>query len=137
MLFRSIVAAVAASGHPLSARSTARLREITAHPVVCMPAGTGIRAVLEQACAPRALRSNVTLEASAPRAVLDLASRRLGVAVLSASMLAGRDDLATIRIRDVQTTANLALVWRPSPGPAVRELLDYLHTAFGLAHAGT
>jgi len=26
-------------------------------------------------------------------------------------MLRGRDDLATIRIRDVETTANLALVW--------------------------
>jgi DNA-binding transcriptional LysR family regulator len=132
ILSEPIVAAVAASGHPLSARSTARLREITAHPVVCMPAGTGIRAVLEQACAAQALRSNVTLEASAPRAVLDLASRRLGVAVLSASMLAGRHDLATIQIRDVKTTANLVLVWRPGPGPAVRELLDYLHTAFGL-----
>ena len=97
-----------------------------------MPAGTGIRAVLERACAAQALRSNVTLEASAPGAVLDLASRRLGVAVLSASMLAGRDDLTTIQIRDVESTANLALVWKPRPGPAVRELLDCLHTAFGL-----
>jgi DNA-binding transcriptional LysR family regulator len=135
ILSEPIVAAVAASGHPLSARSTARLREIIAHPVVCMPAGTGIRAVLEQACADRGLGSNVTLEATAPRAVLDLASRRLGVAVLSASMLAGRDDLATIQIRDVETTANLVLVWRPGPGPAVHELLDQLHTAFGLPNA--
>jgi DNA-binding transcriptional LysR family regulator len=135
ILSEPILAAVAASGYPLSARSTAGLREITAHPVICMPAGTGVRAVLEQACVARALRSNVTLEASAPRAVLDLASRRLGVAVLSASMLAGRDDLTTIQIRDVKTTANLALVWRPGPGPAVRKLLDYLHTAFGLPHA--
>ena len=78
----------------------------------------------------------MTLEASAPTAVLDLASRRLGVAVLSASMLAGRDDLTTIQIRDVMTAANLAVVWRPGPGPAVRELLDYLHTAFGLAGLG-
>ena len=85
-----------------------------------------------RACAAQSLRSNVTLEASAPGAVLDLASRRLGVAVLSASMLAGRHDLATRQIRDVTTTANLALVWRPGPGPAVRELLDYLHRAFGL-----
>jgi DNA-binding transcriptional LysR family regulator len=137
ILSEPIVAAVAASGHPLSPRSTARLSEITAHPVICMPAGTGIRAVLEQACAARALRSNVTLEASAPRAVLDLASRHLGVAVLSASMLAGRDDLTTIRIRDVEATANLALLWRPGPGPAVRELLARLHAAFGLARAGT
>jgi DNA-binding transcriptional LysR family regulator len=133
ILSEPIVAAVAASGHPLSARSTARLREITAHPVICMPAGAGIRTVLERACAAQALRSNVTLEASAPGAVLDLASRRLGVAVLSASMLAGRDDLATIQIRDVETTASLALVWKPAPGPAVRELLDYLNRAFGLA----
>jgi DNA-binding transcriptional LysR family regulator len=75
-------------------------------------------------------------EATAPTAVLDLAGRRLGVAVLSASMLTGRDDLTTIQIRDVKRTANLALVWRPGPGPAARELLDYLHTAFGLAPAG-
>jgi DNA-binding transcriptional LysR family regulator len=137
ILSEPIVAAVAASGHPLSARSSARLSEITAHPVICMPAGTGIRAVLEQACVDGGLRSNVTLEATAPTAVLDLAGRRLGVAVLSASMLTGRDDLTTIQIRDVKRTANLALVWRPGPGPAARELLDYLHTAFGLAPAGT
>lgn len=73
---------------------------------------------------------------AAGAAVLELAGRRLGVAVLSASMLTGRDDLTTIQIRDVKRTANLALVWRPGPGPAARELLDYLHTAFGLAPAG-
>ena len=127
-----IVAAVRASGHPLSTRATARLSEITAHPVICMPTGTGIRAVLEQACATQALDSNVTLEASAPGAVLDLARRRLGVAVLSASMLAGHYDLATIRIPEVETTANLALVWRPGPGPAIRALLNRLHSAFDL-----
>jgi DNA-binding transcriptional LysR family regulator len=127
-----IVGVVTASGHPLSARSTARLSEITAYPVICMPIGTGIRAVLEQACAARTLHSNVTLEASAPGAVLDLTRRRLGVAVLSASMLAGHEDLATIRIQDVEIDAKLALIWRPDPGPAVRALLGRLQSAFGL-----
>jgi DNA-binding transcriptional LysR family regulator len=128
-----IVAAVAASGHPLSTRSRARLQEITAYPIICMPSGTGIRAVLELACAAQGLPVNVALEASAPDAVLDLARRGVGVAVLSASMLAGRDDLATIAIQDVQTNANLSLVWTPGPGPALRKLLDLVHAAFGLA----
>jgi DNA-binding transcriptional LysR family regulator len=128
-----LVAAVAATGHPLSARSKARLQEITAYPIICMPTGTGIRAVLEQACAAQAMPSNVALEASAPGAVLDLARRRLGVAVLSASMLAGHHDLATIKLQDVRSTANLTLAWTPGPGPALRELLDRIHTAFGLA----
>jgi DNA-binding transcriptional LysR family regulator len=132
ILSEPIVAVVPATGHPLSDRSSATLSEITAHPVICMPLGTGIRTVLEQSCSARSVASNVALEASAPSAVLDLARRHLGVAVLSASMLAGQHDLTTIQISDVETAANLALVWRPDPGPALRVLLAGLHRTFGL-----
>ena len=132
ILSEPIVGAVPTTGHPFSGRSSATLREITSHPVICMPPGTGIRTVLEQSCEARALTCNVALEASAPSAVLDLARRQLGVAVLSASMLAGQHDLTTIQIRDVETAANLTLIWRPEPGPALRALLECLHHAFGL-----
>ncbi|NYV78925.1 LysR family transcriptional regulator, partial [Streptomyces sp. UH6] len=45
-----LVVAVPA-GHPLARRKRVALREACAHPLVCMPRGTGLRTVLDQACA--------------------------------------------------------------------------------------
>lgn len=132
ILSEPIVGVVPGTGHSLSGRSGLTLAELTAHPVICMPVGTGIRTVLEQSCAARSLVTNVTLEASAPSAVLDLTRRHLGVAVLSASMLTGQDGLRGLPISDVEGAANLVLVWRPGPGPALRGLLACLDRAFGL-----
>ena len=47
----------------------------------CMPEGTGVRAVLTRP-APPALHPDVAMQASAPAAVADLASRGLGVGIL-------------------------------------------------------
>lgn len=118
--------------HPLAARTRVRLADVVAHPVVCMPPGTGIRAVFEHGCAAHDLRPTVTLEASAPDTVADLAARGLGVAVLSESMIEPyRDRLHAVVITDVRLPAVLALVWRPVVSPALRALLDRCRAAFG------
>jgi DNA-binding transcriptional LysR family regulator len=106
-----LVAAVPA-GHPLATRITVDLVTLCAYEMVCLPVGTGIRSVLDQACAAIGLRPGVSLQATAPAAVADLAARGLGVAVLSASMAAGFGDLAAIPIDGITTPAVLALVWR-------------------------
>jgi DNA-binding transcriptional LysR family regulator len=96
-----------------------------------MPAGTGIRAALDEACAAQGVRLAVTVEASAPAAVADLAARGLGVAVLSQTMAeaqAGR--LRSLSIGGVGRAAHLALAWRPGPGPALRAFLGHCRTAF-------
>jgi DNA-binding transcriptional LysR family regulator len=124
-----LVAAVPV-GHPLADQERVRLADVVRHPVVCMPEGTGIRTVLDAACAAQALSSNVVLQASAPAAVADLAVRGLGVAVLSESMLVGRDSLKVLSISDVEANTILALIWKPSPAAALRELIDRCQTAF-------
>jgi DNA-binding transcriptional LysR family regulator len=118
-------------GHPLAGRPRVTLADVTAYPIVCMPAGTGIRTVLDQACAAQGIRPDIALQASAPGAVADLASRGLGIAILSASMAASDGtQLETLVIDDVETPAVLALIWAETDSPAVRELLHHSRQAF-------
>jgi DNA-binding transcriptional LysR family regulator len=130
------------AGHPLNAPGSNRvnshvtLQQVTEHPLICLPRGTGVRAVFDRACAAVGLESEIALQASAPDAVADLAARGLGIAVLSASMEAARDPrLTTLGISGIQTEAVLALVWRPNPGPALLALLQQLHASFGVGTA--
>jgi DNA-binding transcriptional LysR family regulator len=122
-----VVAAVPAD-HPLARRKRITLADVAAHPVVCMPAGTGIRTVFDRGCAARGARPDIALEASAPSAVADLAGRGLGVAILSASMV--DDPLRGLEIADLDAPALLALVWRATDAPALRELVRHCRGAF-------
>ena len=125
-----LVSAVPA-GHPLAGRPGVTLRDLAAHPIVCMPPGTGLRAVFDRACAAQGVRPRIALEASAADAIADLAARGLGVAVLSRSMAEHyRDRLTALPIDDVDMPALLALVWRTAPGPALRELVACSRRAF-------
>ncbi|MFF2774185.1 LysR family transcriptional regulator [Streptomyces sp. NPDC058052] len=128
-----LVAAVP-PGHPLAGRESLALGDLTAHPIVCMPPGTGLRAVLDRACAAQDLRPAIALEAGAADTIADLAARGLGVAVLSASMAAAHADrLTVLRLDDVDVPALLALVWKPAHHPAVRAFLGHARQAFGAA----
>ncbi|NUR31182.1 MAG: LysR family transcriptional regulator [Catenulispora sp.] len=121
--------AVVPDGHRiLAGRLT--LRALCAYPLICMPRGTGLRAVLDGACAARGLTPRIALEAGAPDAIADLAARGLGVGILSESM-AGRYPLTARPIPDIDQPALLALVWRRSPTPAVRRFAAHARKAFG------
>jgi DNA-binding transcriptional LysR family regulator len=147
VIVREGLVALALSDHPLvrppRARSGSRrsvtLAQLVAHPLVCLPPGTGIRTVLDRACAARDLTPTVALQATAPDAVVDLALRGLGVGILSASMTAalgpGDRGLTSTPVTGVGIDAVLALVWRPGANPALTELLRHLRTAFGLPTA--
>ncbi|MCK2219084.1 LysR substrate-binding domain-containing protein [Actinomadura sp. ATCC 31491] len=127
-----IVAAVP-PGHPLAARGRIRLRDLDGLPVACMPAGTGLRAVFDEACAARGARPAVVVQAGAADALADLAARGLGVAVLTASMAERhRDRLTALPIADATAPALLALVWRSPASPAVREALRCCRRAFAV-----
>jgi DNA-binding transcriptional LysR family regulator len=75
------------------------------------------------------MRPDIALQASAPGSVADLAARGLGVAILTASMV---DDeaLRRLEIADLDAPALLALVWRDTGAPALRELVRNCRTAF-------
>ncbi|GLI02493.1 LysR family transcriptional regulator [Phytohabitans aurantiacus] len=121
------------AGHPLAGRSRVRLRDVLAHPVVCMPPGTGLRTVFDAACARQGREPAVAAQASAADAIADLAARGLGVGILSESMSeAYRDRLTARVIADVASPTLLAFGWRPAPGPAVRAFLTHARRAFGV-----
>ncbi|MBM4485945.1 LysR family transcriptional regulator [Rhodococcus hoagii] len=124
-----LVAAVPGN-HPLAQLSSVTLADVCAHPLVTLPPGTGIRTVLDRGCADLNCRASIALQASAPDAVADLATRGLGVAILSESMATSYPDLASRLIADVDVEAVLALVWRPEISPALRELLSFTKRAF-------
>lgn len=87
--------------------------------------------MFDQACAAQGLQPVIAFQASAADAVADLAARGLAIAVLSDSMAASHRDRLTARvIDDVETPALLALVWKSTYGPAVRELLAHSRRAF-------
>jgi DNA-binding transcriptional LysR family regulator len=118
-------------GHPLSGQTSLTLAEICASPVVCMPEGTGIRTVFDQACAAKGLRPRVAMEASSPMAVADIAARGLGIAILAASMVTSYAGwLRPLLVDDIETPAVLALVWATTVSPALRELLVDCRHAF-------
>ena len=125
--------ALVPAGHPLATRRAVRLADIEDHPIVCMPAGTGIRTVFDTDAAAAGLHPTITLEASAADAVADLAARGLGIAILSASMASRyADRLQSLAIQDVRTPALLALVWGNAERPALREMVRECRNAFGV-----
>jgi DNA-binding transcriptional LysR family regulator len=125
-----LVAAVP-EGHPLTTRPRTTLADISAYPIVCLPEGTGIRTVFDQACAAAGVKPEIALQASAPAAVADLAMRGLGVAILSETTAANQNDrLTALTIDDVDTPALLALIWTATRSPALRQLLLHSHEAF-------
>ncbi len=117
--------------HPLANRHSALVSDLSSYPIVCMPEGTGLRAVLDQACAAKGIRLDISLQATAPGTVADLATRGFGIAILSQSMATiYADRLKSITLSDVETPAMLALVWAENKNPALRELVRQSLLAF-------
>ncbi|MFD8598403.1 LysR family transcriptional regulator [Kitasatospora sp. NPDC059646] len=123
-----LVAAVP-PGHPLAGSATT-LADLLAHPLICLPPGTGVRTVLDRDCAAAGLTPRIALQASAASAIADLAARGLGVAVLSRSMAEAFPALLPVPVAGLTTPALLALVSRPGPAPALRALRAELRRAF-------
>jgi DNA-binding transcriptional LysR family regulator len=119
--------------HDLAERESVPLRRLTAYPLICLPVGTGIRGAFDQACAAAGSRPTIALQATAPGAILDLAVRGLGVAILSASMVAEHEGLRAVPIEDIELPATLALVWRKSESTVLRALLPHCRRAFATA----
>ncbi|MER7669295.1 LysR family transcriptional regulator [Kitasatospora sp. NPDC096128] len=122
------IAAVVPAGHPLD-RTGLKLADLRGEKILCLSPGTGLRAAYDRSCAQLGLDPRVDIEASSPAAVLRLAERGAGVAVLSPSAVEG-DGLRAVPLTDAGTNARLGLVARRDQhSPAVRLLLDKLRTA--------
>lgn len=126
------LAALVPFGHRLAKRRRLALDQLDGEPIVSMPVGTGIRAAVDIGCAAAGFTPDITIEANAADTVADLAERGLGIGVLSASMAtAYQDRLSAIPLTGTPLPALLAVVWSPSPSPALRAFIPRLREAFG------
>ncbi|MGX6608392.1 LysR family transcriptional regulator [Micromonosporaceae bacterium Da 78-11] len=125
------LAALAPPGSELADRKRVPLTELTAYPIVTLPVGTGIRAVFDEACVQAGLIPDVTLVATSPATVVDLAARGMGIAVLSESMADAYPEMSAVPIDGIELPALLALVWRKRISPALAAMLPHLAAAFG------
>lgn len=131
IISEGLVAAVP-THHALANSRQTTLAALSEHPLVCLPVGTGIRTVFDQACRTSDVRVEIALQATAPEAVADLAARGMGIAILSASMAENyADRLKAVPIEDVHVPAVLALIWPLTKSPALQQLLRYSRLAFG------
>jgi DNA-binding transcriptional LysR family regulator len=87
--------------------------------------------MFDKACAAKDIEPDIVLQASAPDAVADLASRGLGIAVLTESMAARHvSRLKALVIEDVHDPAGLALIWTTTKSPALQAFLLHCYEAF-------
>ncbi|BCY05431.1 LysR family transcriptional regulator [Actinoplanes sp. L3-i22] len=123
--------ALTAPGSELAGRGRVTVAGLRSYQIVCLPQGTGIRDVLDQAgVADSGLRPEVALVATSPDTVAGLARRGLGVAVLSESMAAAHPDLVAVPIDGIGIPALLALVWPERTSPALAAFLKRCLAAF-------
>ncbi|MFD7065818.1 LysR family transcriptional regulator [Streptomyces sp. NPDC059913] len=113
-------------------RTTIPLAELRDRPLISLPRGTGLRGVLDRACAQAAFRPRIAFEAAAPPFLAQLAARGLGVAVIPAlsADAAAALGLRTLEITEPRLRGRVALAWRTAglAGPAATVLLDLLRT---------
>ncbi|WP_030786047.1 LysR family transcriptional regulator [Streptomyces sp. NRRL S-920] len=133
-----LVAAVAPGDpllHPVG-RTEVPLAELAGRPLISLPRGTGLRGVLDGACAAAGFKPRIAFEAASPDVLTRLAARGLGVAVLPAlppGMTTGLG-LRTLLITDPRPRGRIALTWRKDgpASPAARALLDRLRSELGV-----
>ncbi|MDA0184003.1 LysR substrate-binding domain-containing protein [Solirubrobacter phytolaccae] len=114
-----VVAAVAPS-HPLAARTRITIDELADHPLICLPRGTGIRALLDAA----GLQARVAFEASDPGVLAQLAGRGLGVAVLP------EPAVGDLHALELGLRGQVALAWRAG-GPSGAAARAFISLARG------
>ncbi|MEV0442116.1 LysR substrate-binding domain-containing protein [Streptomyces spectabilis] len=145
------LAVVVAEGDPLIAYAQERaagpapglpLTALADRPLISLPRGTGLRAVLERVCAQAGFAPRVAFEAAAPDLVAQLAARGLGVAVFPASETeAAALGLRALPFAEPGPRGRIVLARRADgpQGPAAHAFLTRLQEALadGLAAGGS
>lgn len=104
----------------LARRKSLPLSALCEQPLISLPPGTGLRGVLDAACAAAGLSARIAFEASSPLALAELAEHGLGVAILPQSVARGRPGLHPIRIVP-ELRGRLVWAWRAElASPAAR-----------------
>jgi len=93
-------------------------------PLIALPRGAGIRRLLDAACARAGVVPRIAFEATTPRALVDLAERGLGVAVVPSSAARDRPGVRVLAL-EPELRGRLVWVWRADGplSPAARALV--------------
>jgi DNA-binding transcriptional LysR family regulator len=112
-----IVAAVSPD-HELAAHQVISLETLRDRPLISLPAGTGLRARLDEASAAAGFTPHIAFEASTPELLAELAAHGLGTAILPGTFARARSPrLTVITIDPPALRGRLVLAWRIG-GPA-------------------
>jgi len=119
------IAAAVSHGDELAKRSTIPLNALRDRVLISLPPGTGIRSLLDDACAAAGFSPHIAFEASTPGVLAQLAARGLGVAIVPASVAQAREDLHPLTITRPALRGCLAFAWRTEGpiSPAARALV--------------
>lgn len=131
---QAIVAAVG-HDHELAAHTTISLDTLRGRPLISLPAGTGLRSRLDEACAAAGFTPRIAFEAGDPEALAQLAARGLGVAILPEAFAEARAErLRPIAINRPGLRGRLAFAWRAHGpvSPAARVLVERARKALSL-----
>jgi DNA-binding transcriptional LysR family regulator len=120
----SIAASVSRSDD-LAKRSAIPLSALRDRVLISLPPGTGIRSILDDACAAAGFSPRIAFEAGTPTALAQLAALGLGVAIVPASVAKTREDLHPLTITRPELRGYLAFAWRAEGpnSPAARALI--------------
>lgn len=110
-----IVAAVG-PGHVLDGRRSIRLADLLEHRLISMPRGSGLRAILDDACARIGLTPTIAYEAGNPLVACQLAAVGLGVAIVPESAPSIDPALHAIGVVGPVLSGSVIFAWRAS-GP--------------------
>jgi DNA-binding transcriptional LysR family regulator len=128
---QAVVAAVA-HDHELAAHRSITLDTLRGRPLISLPAGTGLRARLDEACAAAGFAPRIAFEASDPEMLAQLAAHGLGAALLPGEFAAARADrLHSLAITRPSLRGRLVFAWRAAgpASPAGRALVAHLRRA--------
>jgi DNA-binding transcriptional LysR family regulator len=107
------IVAVVAHGDPLSDQETVGFGALEERTLISMPAGSGMRDVLDEACTAAGVKPRIGLEATNPQMLAQLAARGLGVAIVPESTAKEHTDtLHTLELVRPALRGRLAMAWR-------------------------
>src|SRR5215469_12872149 len=118
---------------PGSSAAPALLADFAAEPFVCLPAGSGLHAILVAAAAEAGFTPRIQLETHSPASIRELVAAGLGVALMAeSSARAIGPDVRVHRLRPAPPHPPIGLVRVPgrAPGPATRAFQQHLEQAY-------
>ena len=117
-------------GHPLGERKTIALASMREQPMVTLIRGSGLRAVLENACREAGFVPRISAETGELGSLVELAAEGLGIAIVPRSAVDGAD-VAVVRLVRPRLQRRTALAWNQAKvSPAGRAFLALASRAF-------